>query len=93
MSGNGNGKVMGPITATGKGPGTGTLMETVRKLYTHRHSEIKRLGNMRFPFYFFYISPDLATATRGRAPLVKLYALKTSGSLLTSQNFVCCVVE
>jgi hypothetical protein len=45
---------------------------------------------MRFPFCFFHISPDFATATRSRAPLVFLKtSLQTSKMEDKSTKFDC----
>jgi hypothetical protein len=77
----------------------GRLTETERTLCTHGHSDIQRLGNMRFPFSFFYISPDLATATRGRVPLVQYeynqlpHDLEYVTYVVESIKFVCCVMS
>jgi hypothetical protein len=71
ITGTGTGSVTGTVsgTVTGRGTGTetGTVTETVTIsisaqtleqqtiLYTHKHCEIKHIGNMRFLFCFFYI--------------------------------------
>jgi hypothetical protein len=83
------GPIMATVTGTGKGPGTGSLTVTVGQLHTHGHSEIKRLGNMRFPFSFFYISPQShSNAWQGTASyLLEIRCVVGFESVRTSKNY------